>query len=267
MIAIDKSNLKNKFFRILNHIVSIIIIFAGIGTITNSLFGGLMVVLSGLLFSVIIKDIFNKKLFNNNLKSFKVINIIVFILFFAGLILAGNEGDTKRLIKDWDENKDKIVLNISKQIADGDLFGANYDLKKYESLAKGNSAFADVQAKYLNAVEEKEAKDKKIAAAKAAKEKEMAAAKEIEEQEQEITEQQATSSYSSDNDLSKVVAKVGSLIYLANQKTFAIERPTILHINGQMYPQGSGSPDYIQVGYRCRFTGTEYNVAEVFCER
>lgn len=68
-------------------------------------------------------------------------------------------------------------------------------------------------------------------------------------------------------EMSRVVAKVGSLIYLANQQTFAIERPTILHIDGTMYPKGSGSPDLIQVGYRCRFTGREYNVIEVFCKR
>ena len=67
--------------------------------------------------------------------------------------------------------------------------------------------------------------------------------------------------------LSKVVGKVGSLIYLANGKTFAIERPTMLHVDGQIYPKGSGNPDYIQIGYRCRFTGTEFEVAEVFCER
>ncbi len=67
--------------------------------------------------------------------------------------------------------------------------------------------------------------------------------------------------------MSRVVSKVGSLIYLANGQTFAIERPTMLHIDGQIYPKGSGSPDYIQVGYRCRFTGEQFNVSEVFCER
>lgn len=67
--------------------------------------------------------------------------------------------------------------------------------------------------------------------------------------------------------LSRVVSKVGSLIYLANGKTFAIERPTMLHIDGTLYPKGSGDPDLIQIGYRCRFIGEEFAVIEVFCER
>lgn len=75
------------------------------------------------------------------------------------------------------------------------------------------------------------------------------------------------SSSGSGGGMSRVVGKVGSLIYLANGETFAIERPTMLHIDGQIYPKGSGNPDYIQVGYRCRFTGEKFNVAEVFCNR
>lgn len=67
--------------------------------------------------------------------------------------------------------------------------------------------------------------------------------------------------------LSRVVSKVGSLIYLANGQTFAIERPTMLHIDGTLYPKGSGDPDLIQIGYRCRYIGEQYAVIEVFCER
>ncbi len=72
---------------------------------------------------------------------------------------------------------------------------------------------------------------------------------------------------SSTGGLSRVVSKVGSLIYLANGQTFAIERPTMLHIDGTLYPKGSGDPDLIQIGYRCRYIGEQYAVIEVFCER
>ena len=71
------------------------------------------------------------------------------------------------------------------------------------------------------------------------------------------------------NRMSKVVAKVGGQIFLANGLTLSIDfnGGTIFHINGQMYPKDSGSPDLIQIGYRCRAIGGPIFPVEVFCER
>jgi hypothetical protein len=207
MIAMNKSNLISKFLKILNHFVSGFLIIAGIASITNSLFGGLILVLSGLLFSVIIKDIINKKLFNNNLKSFKVFNIILFILFIAGTAIINSGASEKRLIKDWDDNKDKIVLGISKQIVDGDLSSANRDLERYEVAAKEDPKFASLKEKYQIALNAKAAKEKKIADAKAAEEKKMAE-EQIEANKSETQATNINSKYTrnkyTDNDASNV---------------------------------------------------------------
>ena len=141
-----------------------------------------------------------------------------------------------------------------------------------EEAIEAKVAIDNLQKMFPNSKKITELKDQKDDLDKKIKirEEALARAKEAEARAKEAEEaarQKAFSSASSANGLSRVVAKVGSLIYLANQKTFAIERPTILHIDGQMYPKGSGSPDYIQVGYRCRFLGSEFNVTEVFCER
>ncbi|MGB1118507.1 MAG: hypothetical protein ACPG30_07360 [Parvibaculales bacterium] len=68
---------------------------------------------------------------------------------------------------------------------------------------------------------------------------------------------------------SEVVGKVGGQIFLANGLTLAIDwnGDTIFHIDGQMYPKGTGNPDLIQIGYRCRAIGGPAFPVEVFCER
>jgi len=65
----------------------------------------------------------------------------------------------------------------------------------------------------------------------------------------------------------RVVSKIGSVIYL-ERDTFVIDRGTLLHIDGQMYPKGSGA-EYIQIGFRCKFIRERINamVTEVFCRR
>jgi hypothetical protein len=178
--------------------------------------------------------------------------------------------------RDIDEYK-KVMGNSAKIEEIQQLYEdlASEKIKKLlakEEAIEAKVAIDNLQKMFPNSKKITELKDQKDDLDKKIKirEEALARAKEAEARAKEAEEaarQKAFSSASSANGLSRVVAKVGSLIYLANQKTFAIERPTILHIDGQMYPKGSGSPDYIQVGYRCRFLGSEFNVTEVFCER
>lgn len=131
-----------------------------------------------------------------------------------------------------------------------------------------NSKAVEEMTEQIAIVEQKiKAKEEAIAKKKAEEQAAKMKAAEEEAAQRRDAMQKAAQSGSSVGGMSKVVSKVGSLIYLANGQTFAIERPTMLHIDGQIYPKGSGNPDYIQVGYRCRFTGEPFNVAEVFCDR
>jgi hypothetical protein len=172
---------------------------------------------------------------------------------------------------------DQSVQYIKKMLAKKDFYEAKAQVKlinthatndklekelSVEIAAQETKALNDAIA--LKKAEQEKAVEELVAKRKAAEEESAARIKAANDAVQALQ----NSNSGSNNGLSRVVAKVGSLIYLANQQTFAIERPTMLHIDGQIYPKGSGSPDYIQVGYRCRWTGrSEFEVVEVFCER
>lgn len=145
--------------------------------------------------------------------------------------------------------------NVNKLLAKEDTVGAKVQIDRLNKIAPSNSVAGNLNEQIATV-------DRKIKARE-----EALAKKKAEEEAAAQRNAMQSSSTSSVGGMSRVVSKVGSLIYLANGQTFAIERPTMLHIDGQIYPKGSGSPDYIQVGYRCRFTGDSYSVAEVFCER
>lgn len=142
--------------------------------------------------------------------------------------------------------------NVKKMLANKDIIGAKVQIDSLNRIVPNNSLSNSLNT--LVATVEREIELREEASTK----------KKSEGSQQYVSQNSPTASTGG---MSRVVSKVGSLIYLANGQTFAIERPTMLHIDGQIYPKGSGSPDYIQVGYQCRFTGDSFNVAEVFCKR
>ena len=173
------------------------------------------------------------------------------------------------------------VQYIKKMLAKKDFYEAKAQVKlinthatndKLEKELSEEIAAQETKARNdaiaLKKAEQEKADEESAARRKAADEESAARRKAVSDAFETAKAVSQNSNSGSNNGLSRVVAKVGSLIYLANQQTFAIERPTMLHIDGQIYPKGSGSPDYIQVGYRCRWTGrSEFEVVEVFCER
>ena len=141
------------------------------------------------------------------------------------------------------------------------------DYKKIDEKAK-KSGFTDG---YSYLLEEQSAKkdgrtiDQVIAERAKRKAEEEAERKAEEEKEQQAKAyaQSSNSSASSDNK-SRVVSIVGWTVYLANGNKFILEKPTVLHVNDQIYPKADIA--FIQVGYRCSYTG-DLIAIEAFCER
>jgi hypothetical protein len=141
------------------------------------------------------------------------------------------------------------------------------DYKKIDEKAK-KSGFTDGFA-YL--LEEQSAKkdgktiDQVIAERAKRKAEEVAERKAEEEKEQQAKAYAQSSNQSSGGgDKSRVVSIVGWTVYLANGDKFILEKPTVLHLDGQIYPKADIA--FIQVGYRCRYTG-DLVAIEAFCER
>jgi hypothetical protein len=222
--------------------IVVFLILIGLIVLESSILSSFLLALSALIVSPPVR-----KFLSNQVSFFSksfVYNSIVASIVLVSFIV-GSASINSNMREEWTKNKSSILETAKNSLEKGDLYATRKIVDKFSIAVKSDSDLQKLISD-LNSAEK---------------------AKAAEELAQQKAEQQANQSTSSANEMSRVVSKVGSVIYLANQKTFIIERPTMLHIDGQIYPKGSGSPDYIQIGYRCRFTGTEYNVAEVFCER
>ncbi len=159
----------SKLSKIFNALVSILISIIGVAFLIQSIIGGFLIIFSGLIFSFAIKNRILEK-FNVKFITTRLINVVSIIFFIVGSIYAMNESDEKNKAVDWEKNNIEILTKISQQLDDGNLSGANFDLKKYESVAKNDPTFIELKENYqkqYNAAEElkkkeREAKQKQL---------------------------------------------------------------------------------------------------------
>ncbi len=148
-----------KLSRIFNISTSIFISIIGLAFLIQSVIGGILIILSGLIFSFPIKNQILEKL-NVKLITTRFINFLSIFLFVFGSFYAMNESDSKNKAIDWEKNNVQILMKISQQLEDGNLSGANFDLKKYESVAKNDPTFLELKANYQKLYSAQETKKK-----------------------------------------------------------------------------------------------------------
>lgn len=287
-----KSKLAQTFISLFAFITIVVgLVFTG-----DSTFGGLLVVMSGILIFPKIRQLISRNANSENSKIPLFLRLFVGLLLITGIVISSGDLASTTL-QEWESKKQVIILQVQKNIEQNDLVAAKKVLDKFNSAVLKDEQFNALKSQYQVAkektdaevlakkAEEKAANEKaltekliaekaatekveaekvaaeKIAAAQAAKEK---AKKELESK-SAATQAQQKPVVASKSGKSKVVSKLGGLVFLANGQEFGIGPPTVLIIEGVMYPNPSAK--YIDEGYWCRFKAGSLYAEEVTCER
>lgn len=196
--------------------------------------------------------------------------IVIGLVFLTFGVFVSSNGINNQNLDQWRSNKQEIIKKLESSIESNNLNEAKNTIDKFKVVVKNDAQFDALVAKYTEVIDKAAAEklaEKAAYRAKIEKENEEKAAAERAKAALELKQQARNPSNSTAiNGPSQVVSIIGTQIHLANGKWFSINKSTLLHIDGQIYPKSS--IDYIQVGYRCRGSGgIEVEPAEIFCEK
>lgn len=285
-----------KVARILVNLFALITIIVGLAFAGDSTFGGLLVVVSGILIFPKTREFISRIKNSENSKTPLFFKLFVGILLITGIFISSSDLASSNL-KEWESKKQEIISQVQKDIEQNELGAAKKVIDKFNAAVTKDSQFDALKSQYQAAKEkadalvfakkaeekaaiEKAANDKvlaekaaaiKLEAEKAAAEK-IAAAQEAKEKAKKeiesklaVTQAQQKPVVASKSGKSKVVSKLGGLVFLANGQEFSVGPPTVLIIDGIVYPNPSAK--YIDEGNWCRFKAGSLYADEVICER